>query len=171
MCWKQTPAESTAYRFAKLDLAHFPKESQKVVKGNLKTDHTYYTNSTYLNVGHAVNPVERVRREGLFHNLIEAGALTHIWLGESNPSPDSLANFVVKTFRQTENAQICFSPEFTTCNHCGKTTRGLVGACPKCHSEDVDGITRITGYFTKTSSWNKGKRGELADRYRSGLTN
>jgi ribonucleoside-triphosphate reductase len=32
----------------------------------------------------------------------------------------------------------------------------------------VEGITRITGYFTKISSWNKGKLGELRDRHRSG---
>ena len=32
---------------------------------------------------------------------------------------------------------------------------------------DVDGITRITGYFTKVSSWNKGKLGELKDRHRN----
>jgi ribonucleoside-triphosphate reductase len=31
----------------------------------------------------------------------------------------------------------------------------------------VDGITRITGYFTKLSSWNKGKIGELRNRYRN----
>jgi ribonucleoside-triphosphate reductase len=31
----------------------------------------------------------------------------------------------------------------------------------------VDGITRITGYFTKISSWNKGKIGELHNRYRN----
>ena len=31
----------------------------------------------------------------------------------------------------------------------------------------VEGITRITGYFTKLSSWNQGKRGELAERYRN----
>ena len=30
----------------------------------------------------------------------------------------------------------------------------------------VEGITRITGYFTKTSSRNPGKRGELNDRKR-----
>ena len=39
--------------------------------------------------------------------------------------------------------------------------------CRYCGSEDVDGITRITGYFTKISSWNKGKLGELRDRYRN----
>lgn len=30
----------------------------------------------------------------------------------------------------------------------------------------VEGITRITGYFTKTTSWNPGKRAELLDRKR-----
>ena len=29
---------------------------------------------------------------------------------------------------------------------------------------EVEHITRITGYFTKVSQWNKGKRGELRDR-------
>jgi hypothetical protein len=29
---------------------------------------------------------------------------------------------------------------------------------------EVENITRITGYFTKVSSWNPGKRAELKDR-------
>jgi anaerobic ribonucleoside-triphosphate reductase len=44
--------------------------------------------------------------------------------------------------------------------------RGLVSTCEICGSENVDGITRVTGYFTRTSSWNAGKRGELRDRAR-----
>ena len=38
----------------------------------------------------------------------------------------------------------------------GQINRGL----------EVEHITRITGYFTKVSQWNKGKRGELKDRMR-----
>ena len=34
---------------------------------------------------------------------------------------------------------------------------------------DVDHITRVTGYFSKTSGFNKGKQAELRDRYRSGV--
>jgi hypothetical protein len=33
----------------------------------------------------------------------------------------------------------------------------------------VEGITRITGYFTKVTGWNPGKRGELRDRRKSSL--
>ncbi|UCD86244.1 MAG: anaerobic ribonucleoside-triphosphate reductase, partial [Desulfobacterales bacterium] len=164
---EQTPAESTAYRFAKLDLKHFPKESSTVVKGNHANGEVYYTNSTLFDVGAPMNPIERVKLEGRFHPLIEAGALTHVWLGESKPPPESLANFVVKTFRRSKNDQIAFSPEFTSCQECSKVTRGLQGVCPWCGSTEVDGITRITGYFTRISSWNKGKLGELKERYRN----
>jgi ribonucleoside-triphosphate reductase len=164
---EQTPAESTAYRFAKLDLKYHSPKSGHVVKGDISRGEVYYTNSTYLNNSAVLNPIERVRQEGLFHPLIEAGALTHIWLGEAKPSKSSLANFVMKTFQKTHNDQIAFSPEFTTCNLCHRTSRGLRSACIYCGSGDVDGITRITGYFTKVSSWNKGKIGELKNRYRN----
>ncbi len=164
---EQTPAESTAYRFAKLDLQHYRAEAEKVVKGNLATKEQYYTNSTYFNVSNPMSPIERVKQEGLFHPLIDAGALTHVWLGESRPDAKSIANFVIKTFRHTQNAQIAFSPEFTSCNECGKIARGLKDTCSFCSSENIDGITRITGYFSKITGWNKGKIGELKDRFRS----
>jgi hypothetical protein len=32
--------------------------------------------------------------------------------------------------------------------------------------KDVEHITRVTGFFSKVSSWNKGKRGELKERHR-----
>lgn len=166
---EQTPAESTAYRFAKLDMKQF-REAETVVKGNLKTEEIYYTNSTLFNVSAPLDAIARVKREGLFHPLIEAGSLSHIWLGESSPDPDSLANFVIKIFRNTQNDQVAFSPDFTTCVSCGRTTKGLHDFCQYCGSKKVEQITRITGYYTKVSSWNKGKRGELKDRFRNNIS-
>ncbi|MEW6266949.1 MAG: anaerobic ribonucleoside-triphosphate reductase [Thermodesulfobacteriota bacterium] len=164
---EQTPAESTAYRFAKLDMERYPRETGRVVKGNQAVNEIFYTNSTLFNVGADLNPIERVKLEGRFHPLIEAGAISHIWLGEQRPSAESLANFVVKVFRLTKNDQIAFSPEFSNCRSCGRTHRGLLASCPACGSQDLEGITRITGYFTKLSSWNKGKLGELRERFRN----
>lgn len=164
---EQTPAESTAYRFAKLDLKHHSEKARHIVKGDLFNGEVYYTNSTLFDVNATVNAIERVKLEGRFHPIIEAGAITHIWLGESQPNPESLANFVIKIFRETKNDQVAFSPEFTCCSACGRTTRGLAENCPACGSDNVDNITRITGYFTRVSSWNKGKLGELRDRYRN----
>ncbi|OYD16810.1 anaerobic ribonucleoside-triphosphate reductase [candidate division WOR-3 bacterium JGI_Cruoil_03_51_56] len=168
---EQTPAESTAYRLAKLDLHYFSDQAQQVVKGNLDDESVYYTNSTYFNVGEPIDPIDRVYREGKFHDMIEAGALTHVWLADARPPKESVANFVIKTYRNTRNAQIAFSPEFTTCKNCMKTSRGLVEICPYCGSSDVDFITRVTGFFSKVSGWNAGKRAELLDRHKDGLKN
>jgi ribonucleoside-triphosphate reductase len=167
---EQTPAESTAYRFAKLDMKYYPLQAPTVIKGNKSNGEIYYTNSTYLNVGAPISAIERTKAEGLFHPLIEAGSLTHVWLGEHKPPAESIAAFVKKTFENTQNAQIAFSPEFTACLNCGKTTRGLRSTCPFCASPDVEGITRVTGFFSKTTSWNKGKLGELKDRLRNNIS-
>jgi ribonucleoside-triphosphate reductase (formate) len=166
---EQTPAESAAFRLSRLDLERYGAEAEKVAKGDLAKRHIYYTNSTFLNVSEAMNPIEKVRMEGKFHDLIEAGAITHIWLADSRPSRESIANFVLKTFRMTRNAQVAFSPEFTTCNSCDRVSRGLSQTCPHCGSMDVDGITRVTGYFSRISGWNNGKRAELRDRARTSV--
>lgn len=163
---EQTPAESTAYRFAKLDVKTWP-EALDVVKGNPQTGEVYYTNSTHFPYNVKMDPVRKIVEEGRFHPLISAGAITHIWMGEHKPDARALASFIVRIFKHSDNAQVTFSPEFTICNGCGATTRGLRSSCPACGSSDVDGITRITGYFTRTSSWNGGKRAELKDRVRA----
>jgi ribonucleoside-triphosphate reductase len=164
---EQTPAESTAYRFARLDMKYYPLQAPTVIRGNKSNGEVYYTNSTYMNVAAPVSAIERTKQEGLFHPLIDAGSLTHIWLGEHKPPAENIAAFVKKTFETTQNAQIAFSPEFTSCISCGRTTRGLRDTCMYCGSPNVEGITRVTGFFSKTNSWNKGKLGELRDRHRN----
>lgn len=34
------------------------------------------------------------------------------------------------------------------------------------HGKNVEWISRVTGYFSKINSWNKGKKAEFKDRYR-----
>lgn len=45
----------------------------------------------------------------------------------------------------------------------------MEGKCPYCGSENVEHMTRVTGFFSKIEGWNQGKLGELRDRYRDGL--
>ncbi len=164
---EQTPAESTAYRFAKLDMKYYPLQAPTVIRGNKSRGEIYYTNSTLMNVGADISAIDRVKMEGRFHPLIDAGSMTHVWLGESKPPAESIAAFVKKTFESTQNAQVAFSPEFTSCLSCNRTHRGMRETCPSCGSPDVEGITRVTGFFSKTRGWNKGKLGELRDRTRN----
>lgn len=160
----QSLAETTAYRFARLDLRYFSPAAGRYVKGDIAEGAVYYTNSTHLNVAADVTPVQKVIREGLFHNYLEGDVFTHIQLGGSNAGREVLSHFIRDVFYDSANRQIDFNPEFTFCLSCEKTVRGLHEKCTYCGSADVEGIARLTKYFSKTSGWNKGKLAELKNR-------
>ncbi len=169
MVLEESPAESAGYRLAKLDMKYWPAQTAAVVKGEITSGNYYYTNSIHIAVDADVDYIERVEKQSRFHPLIEAGAIVHVWLGEHEPDTGSIKSFVEKTFRNTQCSQIAFSPEFTVCESCQRTTRGLRTQCPLCGSTEVYGVTRIVGYFSKIQTWNKSKVGELYERVRTDL--
>jgi ribonucleoside-triphosphate reductase len=161
---EQSPAETTAYRFARLDLKYYSPAAGRYVKGDIAEGAIYYTNSTHLNVSADIEPLQRVIREGLFHQYLEGEVITHLQLGGANPGKEVLSKFIHDVFYNSANRQIDFTPEFTSCLACGKTAPGLNENCVYCGSTDVEGIARLTKYFSKISSWNKGKLAELRNR-------
>ena len=164
---EQSPAETTAYRFARLDLRYFSPDAGRFIRGDVVRGGLYYTNSTHLDASAKMGPSERVRQEGLFHSHIEGTALTNLRLEEDRPSKEDLSTFIRKAFFETESAGVTFSSDFTTCSDCGKTFRGFHDSCPRCGGKDIEGLARITRYYSRISGWNKGKLAELKDCYRS----
>ena len=162
---EESPAESAARRLAKVDYAEWP-ESRDVIRGDVERDEIYYTNSIHLRPDAPVDLMTRIEKQGKFHSLIESGAITHAFVGEERPPAASIFALVKKTFANTATAQLTISPEFTICNDCKQWTRGIKTACGTCQSENVYGMTRVVGYFSRTSNWNKSKLGELRDRRR-----
>ncbi|MDD5475808.1 MAG: anaerobic ribonucleoside-triphosphate reductase [Syntrophales bacterium] len=161
---EQSPAESTPYRFARLDLKYFSPEAGRFVRGDIARGEVYYTNSTSFDVAAPVDSFDKIQREGMLHPFIDGDTLSHLRLGTDPPAARTLADYVVKVFQETTNRQITFSSEFSTCRDCHKTARGLWNKCPFCDSAEIDGITRITGYYSKVSSLNRGKIAELRDK-------
>ncbi len=162
----QSHAETTGHRFARLDLKYFSPASGRFVRGDLAKGEIYYTNSTQFSPSAPISPIVRVTEEGRFHPLIQGGAATHLWLGEHRPRTEDLTDFIKEVFHKTKNKQVIIAPDFTTCQGCGLTGRGLKKICPFCGSEAVEEISMITQYFSRVSGWNKGKLAELRDRVR-----
>ncbi len=165
---QQSPAESTPYRLARLDLKHFSPTAGHFVRGDIATGDIYYTNSTLLSVSASADPFERAAFEGAFHPFVEGNAETSLWMGSARPDEKTLAAFIEKVFRDTANRHVVFSPAFTACLDCNTTSRGLTDTCPVCGSHNVEGITRGAGYFSRISDWNRGKLAELRDRDKQG---
>ncbi len=161
---EQSPAETTAYRFARLDLKYFSPEAGRFVKGDIAAGAVYYTNSTHLNVAANVSARQRVISEGVFHEYLEGEAITHLQLAGEPADKKNLAAFIKEVFEKSQNRQLDFSPEFTYCSACGRTATGLHKLCVHCASSEVEGIARLTKYYSKISGWNKGKLAELRSR-------
>lgn len=74
-------------------------------------------------------------------------------------------------YKMDDKGVLIRNEAFRTVTHCtleAVTANGLETITAACsHGRDVDHITRVTGYFSKTSGWNKGKTAELRDRHRS----
>ncbi len=162
----QTHAETTAYRFARLDLKHHSPRAGRAVRGNLARGELYYTNSTQLSLSVPMDPFERARLEGAYHPHLPAFPITQIWLGEERPPTDRVVCYLDRVFRETACSCVSLSPEFTSCPDCLSVERGLRDACGQCGSARVEQIAQITQYFSRVSAWNRGKRAELRDRYR-----
>jgi ribonucleoside-triphosphate reductase len=162
---EESPAESAARRMAKIDYRDWP-ESHAVMRGDVESDEMYYTNSIHLRPDAPVDLMTRIEKQAKFHPLIESGAIIHAFVGEERPPRESIFALVKKTFENTQAAQLTISPEFTVCKDCKRWTPRLQDSCEYCQSENVYGITRIVGYFSRITNWNKSKLGELKDRHR-----
>jgi ribonucleoside-triphosphate reductase len=161
---EESPAESASRRFVMIDLASYPKESKSVIRGDLSKDEAYYTNSIHLRADAPVDIITRIEKQSKFHTLIESGAIIHAFVGEKLPPAESILNLITKTWKNTACSQLTISPEFTICNDCKKLTMGIKDKCSICNSTNVEGMTRIVGYYSRVKNWNKSKLGELKDR-------
>lgn len=174
----RTPAETTAQRFAVSDLIHeeYRECAERVVKGDLdaskKEMHktrdlpVYYTNGTHLPPGADVPIFERARLEHVFFPIVDGGNIFHIFLGEATPDPKGLMDFGLRLAKTTQIGYFTFTRDMTVCLGCYQVSPGLQDKCPGCRSDDVEHISRITGYLQAVSGWNGAKRQELKDRKR-----
>ncbi len=56
----------------------------------------------------------------------------------------------------------------TICNECGNIDKRYLTQCPKCHSNDVDYMTRIIGYLKRVSNFSAARQKEAARRFYAG---
>jgi len=159
---EETPAESTAGRFAKLDIKHYGEKAYH--KEN--EFGVYYTNSVHFATDSDVDYITRLMKQSKFHTLVDAGSMIHIWGGEFMPDPMAIYDLLEKTWYKTKCVQWVLSPEYTLCRDCLVKHNGLHDKCPSCGSENTRGVTRITGYYVFVDKFNSSKRAELVDRKR-----
>jgi ribonucleoside-triphosphate reductase len=174
----RTPAETTCQRFAVSDMLHdeYKDAVLQVVKGdketalaNIKRTHdlpVYYTNGTHVPPGARISLVDRMNIEHVFFPIVDGGNICHIWMGEGAPDAKGLKEFAMNIAKNTQIGYFAFTKDMTVCLNDFHIMSGLKECCENCGSEDVEQVSRVTGYVQAVNGWNSAKKQELADRMR-----
>ena len=152
-----TPAESTAYRFAKHDKERFPD-----IKTANEHGTPYYTNSTNLPVGTTDDVFDALDVQDRFQPLYTSGTVFHTFLGEKLPDWKSAAKLVKTITDNYKLPYVSVSPTYSVCPDHGYIA-GEHFKCPICQRE-AEVYSRITGYYRPVKNWNDGKSQEFKDR-------
>ena len=154
-----TPAESTAYRFAKHDKKDFPNI---ITASEVNGGTPYYTNSSHLPVGYTEDIFEALDMQDELHTLYTSGTVFHAFLGEKLPDWKAAASLVRKIAENYKLPYYTLSPTYSICKKHGYIN-GEAYVCPEC-GEKTEVYSRITGYYRPVQNWNDGKSQEFQDR-------
>ena len=154
-----TPAESTAYRFAKHDKKDFPNI---ITASEANGGTPYYTNSSHLPVGYTEDIFEALDMQDELHTLYTSGTVFHAFLGEKLPDWKAAASLVRKIAENYKLPYYTLSPTYSICKKHGYIN-GEAYVCPEC-GEKTEVYSRITGYYRPVQNWNDGKSQEFQDR-------
>ena len=109
-----TPAESTAYRFAKHDKKRYPD----ILTANEKGGTPYYTNSSHLPVNYTSDIFEALDIQDELQTLYTSGTVFHTFLGEKLTDWKAAATLVRKIAENYKLPYYTISPTYSVCpNH------------------------------------------------------
>lgn len=151
-----TPAESTAYRFAKHDKANYPN----IITAGDTTP--YYTNSTHLPVGYTEDIFTAMKHQSDIATLYNGGTVFHAFLAQEIPDWKTAMKLTKYIAYNTELSYFSLTPTFSICRNHGYIS-GKHFECPTC-GEKTEVYSRITGYYRPLQNWNDGKVEEFKDR-------
>ena len=154
-----TPAEGLSGRFTRIDRKKFGE-----IAGI--TDKIYYTNSNHVPVYYKCSPKHKAEVEAPYHNLTRGGHIFYIEIdGDATHNPQAIMDIV--DLMDKHNIGYCsVNHNRNRCMNCGyEDAQQELAVCPKCGSDNIDKLQRITGYLVGTTErWNKAKLAELNDR-------
>ena len=153
-----TPAESTAYRFARFDKQVYPNI---ITAGSIGGD-PYYTNSTHLPVGATDDVFTALDLEDDMQCKYTSGTVFHCFLGEKMPNWKSAMQLVRTVAENYKLPYFTLSPVYSICEDHGYI-EGERKTCPFC-GKPTEVYSRITGYYRAVSNWNNGKASEFKER-------
>lgn len=150
-----TPAESTAYKLAKMDKALY----RDIITQGVGAP--YYTNSCHIPVNKVSDIHSLYGHQHKLQALHTGGTVIHNYLETSisGQKAKAIVKYVTENF---EAPYTSLSPVYSICQTHG-FLHGNLEKCPHC-GETVESYQRVTGYIRPVSRFNDGKKEEFRQR-------
>jgi ribonucleoside-triphosphate reductase len=152
------PSENAAGRLARLANKRFGKAFAKT-KGTIESP--FYTNGVNLPVSSRVDLVQRIKIESELSGYTKAGNIIALNLGESYSDGSSLLSLTDKC---KSSPFMAYSGIYSICDDCFTKYNTEIWTCPNCGGDTMV-YSRVCGYVTSKSRWNKSKLSEGKERY------
>lgn len=157
-----TPAESTVYRFARIDRERFGE-----IKG--VTDKKYYTNSFHVSITEPIDAFSKLDFEAEFQSLSLGGVISYVEVPDLSRNIKAVKELINYMYHHIQYAEINSKPD--VCYKCGFTgeiqcDENLEWYCPSCGNRDkneMNVVRRSCGYIG-TNFWNLGRTAEIRER-------
>ena len=151
-----TPAEGLSGKFIKQDQKIFGE-----IKG--VTDKEYYTNSFHVPVAYPISIKDKIDIEAPYHKLCNGGHISYIEVDDS-PSEETVMDIINYAYKNTNISYMGINFHIRYCRDCGTYLHENESKCPKCGSQDIQGISRVTGYLSLDERFGAGKYHEREER-------
>lgn len=128
-----TPAEGLSGRFVKID---------KRLYGSIPgvTDREYYTNSFHVPVYYEISAADKIKTEGPFHELCNAGSISYVEMdGDLTKNVEAFKN-VILYMKECGVGYGSINHPVDRCPVCNYV--GIIGdVCPRCGRKDGEGVS------------------------------
>ncbi|MBM7867531.1 anaerobic ribonucleoside triphosphate reductase [Heliobacterium gestii] len=152
-----TPAEGLSGKFTKKDRDKFG-----VIEGI--NDREWYTNSFHVPVEYKINAFEKIAVEGPYHQYTNAGHISYVELPSAPQHNLQAFEALVKAMYEADMGYAAVNFPVDICKSCG--LNGVIDQdnCPKCGSDRISRVRRITGYLSTLDHFNDAKKAEESNR-------
>lgn len=163
-----TPAENLCYTAFKKWYSKYGEHegvTYYIDKDGNKQEKKYFTNSMHVPVYNQMSPFKKIDIESQLTGYSSAGCITYVEvMHEVIHNIDALEELVNYAMNK-DIPYFAINLPSDQCEDCGY--QGNIGdVCPKCGSDNVSRLRRVTGYLTGDykSAFNKGKINEADQR-------
>lgn len=131
------------------------------------SDKEFFTNSIHVPVWKEIDPFTKIDIESQLTGYSNAGCITYVELESSVKNNLDALETLVNYAMDKDVPYFAINVPNDMCNECGYTDE-INTMCPKCGSDNIKRLRRVTGYLTGDykTAFNKGKQQETEMRYK-----